>query len=1361
MSFNRPPRLQKPLPTDIVKIPRPRGMPSKPGEQNWLTILLPLGAVLLSIILMVAISGSGMGAVSYLVFIPIMLATYLATIMSSRGQQRKYKTKMAEVKNRYGAELENVSARLKSLKAENEKTSRDQNPDVQQCMQRVKAEDVRLGERRPSDSDFLSVRLGAGEDSPSFKIEPFDEELEIEELKEELDLARGLPRKYQFVQNVPITVQLMETGSIGFSGSQQEVYPAVRAFLCNLLALHWPTEVQVAVSTRAKDWQWIEETPHCAKNLSNILSTKDFLSSLEALLHNREQVLESQKAVAKDKGQDAVPLPVYLIIFESADLGSKHPAIKLLLDKGKKLGILGIFITGDQKQVPSKCGAIVQVTNAALTLKQTGKEGITKRANADKLSLPEAQQFARSLDQIEWPDDLSTNPPELITLLDLLGHPKIEDLPVKEWWEASPNKEYLRAPIGLMSPTSPFIFDINDSDSAYGPHGVLGGMTGSGKSEVLKTILLALAVRHHPYDVNFALIDYKGGSAFNELDKLPHTVGVMTNIESHSSYAERIILALTGEIETREQILGEALRLFGLSRPHIDDYRKLKVKKPLPRLIIVFDEFAEFKQKHQEESRRLISIARKGRSLGIHLILATQNIPSAVDPEVLQNSSFRICLKVSDAQDSMQLVGVPDAVNLPRGRAIFLSKNRTQLQVAFSGGEYSVGERTAEREYVRVWPDGRKDSIRIRPDEPETGSSSRPTQASKIVQKIIQTANELNLAPPPKVWPDPLSNHISLEEIFDQTLVGGWDGVKWQPAKFSPSDPAGQVAAPVLGMYDVPMKQKQYVYQLNQAQGGDHLLAFGSAGTGRSTLLRALIISSVIANAPDAVSFYVIDYGGQSALSNLQDLPHVGAVATKNEREKTERIIQYLHSEMNRRNGLFAEKKKNNWREYNRSADEKLAVIFLVIDNFREFKAAFQMHSDDFLSSLDSLMSGSSAAGIFLAISANTPGDLSPTKLADNINQKISLFQVDSDEYGNIVGRPAKSKLDEEVNLGPVPGRGYLRATPPLEFQVALALGSDDTWKGQAFDKLAEKMGAWKGKRPLKIDKLPLLIPLTLSKANDFKPDLLWFPLGKEYSTLETLGLSLVEDGPYFWIASQSNRQGKTALIKAALLSLAKLYSEKQVRITFVDFHGGRQYANFAEIPHSDAYVAVEKQFKGVLADLIAEKQARQGELDSLYEKNPKADSSQLKRTWPHLLIVMDDFGKLLKSTDPANLKTLEGLSQNARELGISFIIGSRINEFPSSGYDNPLGPAVKAHGCGVLLGGSEGLDSFNNTTKPKGQPNVSGLPPGRGFLINRNLAQLMHAYAYWGEGEDMEKAQEKWLAEITGVKSGKRAASA
>lgn len=428
---------------------------------------------------------------------------------------------------------------------------------------------------------------------------------------------------------------------------------------------------------------------------------------------SREQKSEIEKTLQKEKPSDGSGssfLPQIIIIFDYLPVDFSHPALNLMENKGKSLGIHGVYLVEKPDQIPGSSGGSITINNGKGVYFETGPNGYKRDFIADTLDPVQAEMLVRSLSRIKWPQSNDTSrPPELITFLEMFGMKRVEDFPLKQWWENESPYGFLRAPIGRMTATSNLIFDLNDKDGAHGPHGLLGEMTGSGKSEVLKTIILALAVTHHPYDLNFALIDFIGGAAFNELAHLPHTVGVVTDIESNATFAERVIQALSGEIERQKQVLEEAREAFGFGRSHIDEYRKLPVKKPMPRLIIIFDEFAEFKQRNPTESRKLISIARQGRSLGVHLILATQNISAAVDPEIMQNSNFRICLKVAEPQDSVQMVGIPDAINLTRGRAYFSSNTRVQYQAAFSGASYQINEpHKAANRFIRIWPDGKK-----------------------------------------------------------------------------------------------------------------------------------------------------------------------------------------------------------------------------------------------------------------------------------------------------------------------------------------------------------------------------------------------------------------------------------------------------------------------------------------------------------------------------------------------------------------------------------------------------------------------------------------------------------------------------
>jgi len=886
------------------------------------------------------------------------------------------------------------------------------------------------------------------------------------------------------------------------------------------------------------------------------------------------------------------------------------------------------------------------------------------------------------------------------------------------------------------------IFDLNDRDGAHGPHGLIGGMTGSGKSEVLKAIILALAVTHHPYDLNFALVDFKGGAAFNELAQLPHTVGVVTDIESNATYAERVILSLTGEIERRKRVIEGARSAFRFGKSHIDEYYGLKVKKPLPRLVIVFDEFAEFKSRYKEESKKLISIARLGRSLGVHLILATQNIEAAIDPEILQNSTFRICLKVSTPEDSIQMVGIPDAVNLIRGRAYFSANTRVLYQSAYSGATYrSSGDEAYPNIFTRVWPDGRRESVEVARWNKSKQQPLIPpaTEASAVVEQIIATARKLRLKQPERVWPDVLPKRTYLPELQQYLFSGGWSGEEWHPCSSMSSgeDQLGFVY-PVLGLYDDPVRQQQPILQVDPERGGGNLLIFGSSGSGKSTLLRTIITSLALAQSPDAVNIYALDFGGQSALKVLENLPHVGAIVTRLETERAERLVRFIQTEVLRRNELLRNAHVDNWVDFNAqmSPGTRLPALFLIIDGFGTFKQTFPI---EFIADVTKLISGGQASGLFMVVASSLQSDI-PDELFANVNLRLTFNQAKSTEYFNIVGMPSEAKIQEDAEKGLRPGRGLLRGTPPFEFQAALpTIGETDKEQIDNLGALTSAMNkAWKGARPQEIRDLPLLLTLPIETTVNRSIGSLKIAFGQDFETLSPIGFALDQDGPSFLVAGVTKQSGKTTLLQSWLIGLTEKFSPEQLQIILIDFHT-RSFPVFQKLPHIREYVGARSKLALTLTGLSKEIQKRRIAIETDYEKNPENyDNSRVIKKWPHILVVIDDYEGFDLQTRIGNEQSgesnqLAACLQQGGEYGTSYIIAGTVTELPLD-YQDPFIQRFRRQGCGVLLGGVEGIDAcFSNVRRPAGQPSA-GLPPGRGYLIRRGSVRLFQTAVCWQE---------------------------
>lgn len=1373
MTFNRPPRVLQPAPKHKVTIPPPNAVPAKP-ELNWLTIGLPIVAIGVSIALMMAIS-PGTSGVSYLLFLPLMLAATLASVLTYLWQQRTYKRALAQTRASFAQVIRAKFSEAAACAEERRQWLLGASPGIDNSLQMARDRDPRLGERRPSDADFLSVRIGLGNQPSAIEFELPPQGNRIEAFSELYAQADRCQTEHAIVSGCPISADLSVIGCLGIASSsaapcRDSMVSLGRAAILHLCTGHWPTELSVAVfigsSSDLEDWSWVRQLPHASRLFSDPCIALDTshpgeqepVRILETEIRQRQLQAGTARVLAGSGEIHFNPiLPVLVVFFDHVPDLYGHAAFSMLLKTGRSLGVYGVFLAEKISDLPSECGGIVDLADNTLTYSETGPGKFPVRdVVADKASIADGHLFAGLMRGIEWLVPATvTEPPTDLTLLDLFGAEDVSELPLEQWWDGEYPYGLLRAPIGRFTPTADLIFDLNDTDDSHGPHGIIGGTTGSGKSELLKTIVLALALTHHPYDLNFALIDYKGGGAFKELEALPHVVGVVTDIETHADYATRVIMALSGEIASRKRLLDEAREHSGIRRPHVDDYHELPVKRPLPRLVVIFDEFAEFKAVHPAETERLISIARQGRSLGIHLILCTQNPSTAVDDQVRQNSKFRMCMRVASPDDSRSLIGIPDAWALPTGQAFVQVKQPQKFKVAFTGARPAPSRRFSREQGRNTHPGSGND-----------GAASQPvTEAAAIVQRIRLIAERLGVSSPPEIWPPPLPDHLPLPKLLaDYGVEQRWSGTGW--------DETERVSLPpILGLVDDPDHQAQAPLDLRDLGPSGNALVIGPSGSGKSLLLRTLAISLALRNSPDLVHIYCIDLGAQTALRGLADLPHVaqtGGVIVASDAERMARLFSLVKSIIGERAALFKDLGVSSLSAYNREAMKSkkpaLPAVYVLIDGLNR---VFLEANEGFDVQLTEVVQSGRSAGVHVVITASLVQDI-PSRVYDHIRERLVLRQLEGLE-----ARPP-DYLVKKAGAGLMPpGRGFASLRHPMEFQTALPGSSaNEADLSSHFESLIHAMqAAWDRPRPPGVECLPPFVSYEeardgwLSTGHSESTNKLTaaIPLGVSQETCQAIGLSMLHDGPTFLVASSAAKLGKTSILRTWLLALAELIppppsprnpaQEEQVtaglptaaaQFVIVDLHS-RSMGLLSRLPHTTRFISKRDSLEEMLEQLEAEVQHRQSKQEGAFSSDPATyDPTRAMLELGFVIIVIDNFAKLRQQVPNAIVDRLATCIVNGADVGVRLLIS---DDCAAVGSDD-VSKIVKKNGCGILFGGSDNLYLFNDAKPPYGRKTYN-LPPGRGYIISRGHVSLFQAAAYWKPDAEPGEALRQWVERV------------
>lgn len=1056
--YTKTPRLTKHLNNDIVEI-EPPPLPVQYKSQPLIHMLGPsmtmAFAMLASLGASIYLSGSGANpatiATSGIMAFSMLLGAVLWPVINRRYQKKVAAKEEGMRLEQYTSYVSQLSDEL-SKKAEwNREIMLDIHPEPKRIVNRFLNGSRKLWERTCQDDDFLDVRIGLGEQKNAVTINVAKEGFSIsnDPLKKE---AGKLKEKFKRISGMPVSIPIAKDVVIGVIGKWRERINIINCMLIQLAGLHSYDELKIIFicnETQMGEFQWVKHIPHIWSSDKSMRFFASCREETHEVLNYIDEIMREREEKNREGQQKKVALPCFAAFILDCSLVEEEASMRYLSDSKNGLSICSVFVGDSMGILPADCQTIIQHDDETCSLfNKSRKEEGQLPFNVDNLDIEDVQNFSGSISLYSLKSiggDQST--PSAVDFLGMFRVGNVKQLDIGARWKESMPHKSLAAPIGVKAGGE--LFSLNIHEKYHGPHGLVAGMTGSGKSEFVQAYILSMAINFHPYDVSFILIDYKGGGMANCFKNLPHISGIITNLGGNQ--IRRSLISINAELKRRQRIFDAA----GVK--HIDEYQILykeylrrgqnsenKASIPLPHLVIISDEFAELKNQQPEFMEKLVSAARIGRSLGVHLILATQKPSGVVDDQIWSNSRFRVCLKVLDRQDSQEMLKRPEAaaIKLP-GRA-FVQVGYNEIFECIQSG-YSGLKYMPEDEFID--PDTQRVVMIDNSAKPVKAASikrnaqdSKKTQLEAVVD-YINNYSETNSILPLRLWAEPLKEMMCLDEIpgFSNT---GFDGTSWNSVE--------KWMCPVIGMVDDPESQSQYPLELEISKKG-HIILYGMPGTGKTTFIQTLVFSIAKLYSPEDAIFYILDFGGRT-LGYISELPHCLGVAFSDDENKVGKIFESIQKELESRKNKFALCYVGNIQAYKSTTGEKIPAVVVVLDSYSVFRERYGHLEDTFVS----IAREGANYGIYLVI---TGSDKSAVyyKVTDYVKQFLTLQMTDKSSYMEILGQT--NGLEPE----PVKGRGLVKCHVPLEFQTALAAYEiDEAERTRKLKALSQNMkSAW------------------------------------------------------------------------------------------------------------------------------------------------------------------------------------------------------------------------------------------------------------------------------------------------------------
>ncbi len=1195
---------------------------------------------------------------------------------SRHMRKKQFKEAMADYIKRLGRTEKEINKGVEEILNTLEKYY----PAWQQCCSDAAQLSSAVWERTPNSETFLKIRIGRGQVRLPYSISV--PKLKMGEVPEdEKNAPYRLQEKFSMLHDAPITVDLLNDKLFGIVSA--EASSLIETLILQLSVMHAPEDVRIALIAKpgnGEKWRFLRALPHMQlyDGSEGQLISDNYADAMEILSQLNDVLM---LRLEKDNEKSAM-LPHYIVIFEDNTYLWRHVLFSNIIASNAGFSIC--VCAEKEEELPKECKVVYNAREKKL---YNYAEKTTQSVTPESC---EESQFWQTIDTLNGCRETgligNRKIPDRVTFLEMYGVRETEQLGIRLRWEQNSTSRDIIAYLGKMAGER--IFPLDLSDKQHGPHGIMAGTTGSGKSVLLQTLLLSLALNYSPEQMQFILIDYKGGGTFNNFRNMPHCIGFVDNLQGKRSI-NRALYSLRGEVKRRERLFKR------YDVDNIDAYIRyvnpLADSRKLSHILIVIDEFSELMDELPDFMSELISTARVGRSVGLHLLLATQRPSNKVGPEIWSNSRFHICLQVRTREDSNDMLHRPDAAFIKgNGRGFVQVGNDElfeQIQTAYCGAAYEPEQGDPAAKPALMDSLGRRKKMVAAANAPTKKAKS---QMSAVLDEINRTAETYGYQGAGKLWLPELPNVIDLTAL-PSAEENTEDGI-----------------SAVIGMLDDVANQRYLTASLN-VSALRNMAIIGHSQSGKTMFLQTLAYAVSRRYSPAQVQMMVLSFSG-TALKSIETIPNVCDVLTKWESREERAAYYRLEELMTARDATFAEKKTDSFASYNRACEEDgepvMPALIVAVDRFAQW---YELLNDNEQEKVENLIKTASGRGVYFIVTANAMGEINRRLL--EAMQVIPLGMGSASEYADALNVRTSSIQAIPADL---PGRGVMNSKQGcLEFQTGLAFGlAEDRKRAEKLHEYGEALPPCSAP-VLKMPRVPAEFGAQVLAAYGVKEKKAEVPVAFRHESLKPVFLDFYEK-PTVLVAGK-RETGKTSL----LMSLAKLCAgdDGDIFVIASESDQARWKTVNGHVAFLSSNTPVDRQrgFTSDMDDRFGEQKRAQRAVSGWEDEN---NWRAIAGTMKPLCIVLDDVDRWFdgEKVDQQLSKQLLTAVRLGSKYSIRVLISTQLNA-------NSLPDSVRAfaQNCHIITTGNT-LSSFDpwNCSLTYDRTNEY-MKPGEGFVIPEN----------------------------------------